>query len=301
MISVIIPAYNVADKISKIFQCLNRQTENDLEIIVVDDGSIDDLEKLCKKTIINSNMINYIKQKKAGVAAARNYGLKIASGDYIAFLDADDLIENNYFEELLTAISDADIAVCDVVVNEDKTEIMRFSESNEKMNSISAINLLLTRKRINSGPCGKLFRKEIVKNISFPNLKVYEDILFVLEAFAQAKIIVSTNKTEYHYLQNTGSAMHKLTENPSLDIVEATDQIVQFILANTQLEKECFYITMSHLFQYVKLYDKNSKKNFLFLKAVRNIYKKYYVQLLKCPRYTWKERILYTLFVLGIY
>lgn len=95
MISVIIPAYNVADKISKMFQCLNRQTENDLEIIVVDDGSIDDLDKLCKKTIINSNRINYIKQKKAGVAAARNYGLKIASGDYIAFLDADDLIENN--------------------------------------------------------------------------------------------------------------------------------------------------------------------------------------------------------------
>ena len=59
MISVIIPAYNVADKISKMFQCLNRQTENDLEIIVVDDGSIDDLDKLCKKTIINSNMINY--------------------------------------------------------------------------------------------------------------------------------------------------------------------------------------------------------------------------------------------------
>ena len=58
---------------------------------------------------------------------------------------------------------------------------------------------------------------------------------------------------------------------------------------------------MSHLFQYVKLYDKNSKKNFLFLKAARNMYKKYYVQLLKCPRYTWKERILYTLFVLGIY
>lgn len=301
MISVIIPAYNAADKITKMFQCLKRQTEKNLEIIVVDDGSTDALENLCKDEIINNKNIYYIKQSNQGVSIARNCGLKIASGEYIAFLDADDLIADNYFEELLKTISEADIAVCDIVVDEENRKVLRFTANNTKMSSITAINLLLTRKEINSGPCGKLFRREILENITFPNLKVYEDILFVLKAFEQAETIASTNRTEYYYLQNKGSAMHQLVENPSMDIVRATDQIVQFILENRiQLDQKCFYITMSHLFQYVGLHDRKQNNN-SFLKAVRHIYRKYYFYLLVCPIYTWKERVLYTLFVIGLY
>lgn len=302
MISVIIPAYNVADKISKMFQCLERQTEKNLEIIVVDDGSTDALENLCKGTIINNKNIYYIKQSNQGVSIARNCGLKAASGEYIAFLDADDLIADNYFEELLKTITEDDVAVCDIVVDKENMKMSRFTANNTKMSSATAINLLLTREKINSGPCGKLFRRKVLENVTFPNLKVYEDILFVLKAFEQAATIASTNRTEYYYLQNTGSAMHQLVENPSMDIVRATDKIVQFILKNRiQLDQKCFYITMSHLFQYVGLHDRKQKKNNSFIKAVRHIYRKYYFSLLVCPIYTWKERVLYTLFVVGLY
>ena len=98
--------------------------------------------------------------------------MKIAKGEYIAFLDSDDEIDKEYFEQLLIACKSADIAVCSVIVeSKDKDELLRFEMNNQILTSEQALDQLLTRRGINSGPCAKLFRRNIIEDLYFPNLK----------------------------------------------------------------------------------------------------------------------------------
>ena len=297
MISVIVPVFNAGRKLQKLFQTLKNQTLNDLEIIIVNDGSTDETDYICAEAEKTDPRIRCIKQRNKGTSKARNLGLQIANGEYIAFLDADDQINENYFEELYRNIKTSDIVLCDVCV-EDRygKEIFRFSAESLVMDSTIALNLLLTRTKINSGPCGKLFRKDIIKGIKFPTMKVYEDILYLKDAFSNAGKIASTNQTTYHYIQNENSVMHTLEARSLDDIVTATDILADFIIKKPQLDARCFYITLSHLYQYVIEYGQNNPS---FVNACRNIYWKYYRQLVHCSIYTWKEKALYSLFMIG--
>ena len=274
MISVIIPIYNTGKLLNRMLQSIQKQSYKDLEIILINDGSTDESEQECKK-----------------VSSARNYGMKLAQGEYIAFLDSDDEIDTNYFEQLLIACKNTDIAVCNLIVeSNNKEELSRFEMNNQ----------LLTRKGINSGPCAKLFRKKIIEDLYFPDLKVYEDILFVKDAFKKAKKVSVINSVAYHYYQNEGSAMHAGENTPSLDIINVTEQLLKFEDKNKQLSPECIYITFSHLYQYVQLLrDNDSEKSRVFIKEAQKIFYKNYKMMINCKFFSKKEIIIYTLFRWG--
>ena len=171
MISVIIPIYNAAPYLPEMLQSLLEQTERDLEILLINDGSTDSSADICKAAAQEDARIRYVFQQNAGVSAARNRALTLAKGEYIAFLDADDGIDLNYFEQLSLACRGADISVCDISVEtRDGEQQAVFSAGNQSFSAPDAMNLLLTRKDINSGPCGKLFRRETIADLKFPPL-----------------------------------------------------------------------------------------------------------------------------------
>lgn len=231
MISVIIPIYNAAPYLPEMLQSLLEQTERDLEILLINDGSTDSSADICKAAAQEDARIRYVFQQNAGVSAARNRALTLAKGEYIAFLDADDRIDLNYFEQLSLACRGADISVCAISVEtRDGEQQAVFSAGNQSFSAPDAMNLLLTRKGINSGPCGKLFRRETIADLKFPPLKAYEDILFVRDAFARAENVTSTSKTAYHYYQNAGSAMAQQKKAPSQDIIFATADLLEYIV-----------------------------------------------------------------------
>ena len=301
MISVIIPIYNTGKLLNRMLQSIQKQSYKDLEIILINDGSTDESEQECKKAEINDERIRYFYQENAGVSSARNYGMKLAQGEYIAFLDSDDEIDTNYFEQLLIACKNTDIAVCNLIVeSNNKEELSRFEMNNQILTSTEALNQLLTRKGINSGPCAKLFRKKIIEDLYFPDLKVYEDILFVKDAFKKAKKVSVINSVAYHYYQNEGGAMHAGENTPSLDIINVTEQLLKFEDKNKQLSPECIYITFSHLYQYVQLLrDNDSEKSRVFIKEAQKIFYKNYKMMINCKFFSKKEIIIYTLFRWG--
>ena len=301
MISVIIPIYNAAMYLPEMLRCLSEQTERDLEIILVNDGSTDESADICLDAAQEDPRICYVYQENAGVSAARNRALAKASGDYIAFLDADDSIDSTYFERLLGTCVSADIAVCDVSVEtRSGRRLSIFSAGDQSLTALHAMELLLTRQKINSGPCGKMFRREIIADLQFPPLKAYEDILFVRDAFARANIVASTSQTAYHYYQNSGSAMDQQRKTPSLDVAAATSDLLEYIVGHSELDPRCFYITVSHLYQYVLGLDRSTPKGKEFVHAVRRLYRKFWTSIVKCPAFPWKEKILYLLFVSGL-
>ena len=91
MISVIIPIYNTGKLLNRMLQSIQKQSYKDLEIILINDGSTDESGQECQKAAVNDERIRYFYQENAGVSSARNYGMKLAQGEYIAFLDSDDL------------------------------------------------------------------------------------------------------------------------------------------------------------------------------------------------------------------
>ena len=116
LISVIVPVYNVESYLNRCIESLVRQTYKYLEIILVDDGSLDGCPHICDKWSERDNRIHVIHKTNGGLSSARNAGLKVAKGEYIAFLDSDDWIHTKFIEHLYITIKDykVDIAACDI-------------------------------------------------------------------------------------------------------------------------------------------------------------------------------------------
>lgn len=295
-ISVIIPVYNAADTLATTVQAVLAQTYADLELLLINDGSTDGSAAVFDS--FTDPRVRVFHQENRGVSASRNLGLSQASGEYITFLDADDIVPADYFQVLYDACRNADIAVCDVVSIQDDQELARFTHPDAVLTQQEALDFLLTRRRINSGPYAKLFRREMLQGLTFPPLKAYEDILFVREAFCRADRIAVTDRTEYRYIQNPAGAMSGFFKAPSADIIRATDALLDFLGTRRDLSPDCFYITASHLMQYAMPAAQNPEAKDFVLQS-RKLYRKYWWQLLNCSAFPWKEKITFSLFILG--
>lgn len=295
-ISVIIPVYNAADTLSATVQAVLEQTYADLELLLINDGSTDGSGAVCDG--FADPRVRVFHQENQGVSAARNLGLSLAAGEYVTFLDADDIVPADYLQVLYDACRDADIAVCDVVSIQDGRKKNRFTHPKAILTQREALDFLLTRQRINSGPYAKLFRRDVLEGLTFPPLKAYEDILFIREAFCRADRIAVTDRTEYRYIQNPAGAMSSFFKAPSPDIIRATDVLLEFIGGRPDLSPDCFYITASHLMQYAMPAAQNPEGRDFVLQS-RKLYRKYWRQLLACSSCPWKEKLVYSLFILG--
>lgn len=131
MISVIISVYNVAPYIRRCINSIQNQSYSDLEIIVVDDGSTDESGIICEDLAEQDKRIVVIRKENGGNASARNAGIDVARGEFLAFVDADDYIENNMYETLLTEMNDMSISIvcCGIIVTSiDGSDTVQISE-----------------------------------------------------------------------------------------------------------------------------------------------------------------------------
>ena len=296
MISIIVPVYNPGKRLSFLLDCIHNQSERDFEVLLIDDGSDDGSAGICDEFSKFDPRFRVFHQNNIGVSEARNRGLETASGSFVTFLDADDEIPVDYLEVLFETLrqTDADVAVCDVAIIKNDREINRFTHTPKELDVNSALNLLLSRTKINSGPCAKLFSRRVLRKIKFPRLKVYEDILFVRDVFANAQKIVVTNQTEYRYIQNVGSATDKNQKAPSLDVIKATDNLADFLRRRPELDSYCFYITISHMMQYALPLTKGQDRESLrFTMGARELLKKFKKDIVLCNAFPWKEKVLF--------
>lgn len=300
MISAVVPVHNAAGALPQMLKSLRDQKEPDFEVILVDDGSVDGSGTLCDEAAGLDRRFFCIHQANAGVSAARNRGMQAARGEYLTFLDADDRVPENYFQSLLEACRGADCSVCDVAMLRGETETGRFTLAPQILTQVQALGFLLARRGINSGPCAKLFRRELLADLRFPPLKTYEDILFVKDAFLKSRRIAVTNKTVYYYLQNPQGAMGSMEAAPSLDVVRATGQLLEFIAARPELPAQCFYITASHLMQYaMPLALRGAPESGEFLRQTKAIYRGYWKEIARCSAFPWKEKLVFWSFGAG--
>lgn len=213
-ISVILPIYNVAPYLEKCLNSIVNNTYKNMEIICVNDGSSDNSLEICRK-FAGAHDTNFIiiDQKNAGVSAARNAGLRVATGDYIMFIDPDDYIHPRCFQILHDGLqaNNADIALCPYEKVYDGHEIPTISDDFDVLSTFYSIEFQGYNMPhvLRTYVCGRIYKKCLLDKMSFnENMAAYEDGLFSISIYANnPKLkVVTTSIPLYYYYQRPHSA-----------------------------------------------------------------------------------------------
>lgn len=247
-ISIIIPLYNTEKYISECIISILNQTYKNLEIIIVNDGSTDNSEKRCLEFQKKDQRIKYIYQDNAGVTVARKTGVENATGEWISFVDADDILSSYAIQTLIEKSKGQDIVIGDIKPFYNTTENISYTPKSKKFvfNKNQYIKVLLssTRFRIH-GPCAKIYKKELFddKTFDIPNfIRRGEDFIMNVRLGLKANSICYSKTIIYLYRQHNSSTIHTF---------------------KTSWEYE--YLFLSHLLKpfYQSNLDKNYKKYIL--------------------------------------
>lgn len=208
-VSVIIPVYNSEKYISDCLDSILTQTYRDIEIVVVDDGSTDETFEICKKYQNIDERIVALRKKNGGVSSARNMGIKKASGEYILFVDSDDMVPENFVEEMINNVdNDSVMVVCGFVEKTIKnTKEFAYKKKIDK----NKFDFLMYAYNSIGGFCwNKIYSRKIImdKNIRFDEkIKNYEDMLFNMQYISYIETIKYIKSTKYIYNQRKDSAV----------------------------------------------------------------------------------------------
>lgn len=208
-VSIIVPVYNAEKFIDKCVKSLLGQTYQNIEIILVDDGSPDTCPQLCDKYAREDNRVRVIHQKNRGASGARENGLKIASGEYVSFVDPDDWLELSAIGEMAEAAENegADIVICDwktFTGNEETGKVQTQTlDNNKSMEQIREEFLMDLHPNF---MCNKLYNIDLLKNIKFPGNIIFEDLYLNAEIFCRSDKFFYIPKPFYCYRIHASSA-----------------------------------------------------------------------------------------------
>lgn len=209
LVSIIIPVYNVEKYIIECLESVKKQTYKNIEVILIDDGSTDNSSNICDEFVRNDDRFHVIHTKNKGVASARNTGLESVTGDYIFFLDSDDLLEIFTIEKMIETLDfyHADM-VCGAEqwVNEENMPICE--NETPEFHSVNVMNkdeALMHFVNLEWGPWNKLMRRNIHENIKFPNYRIHEDEAIKFKLLERCLKVVVINEKTYRYRQRQGS------------------------------------------------------------------------------------------------
>lgn len=213
MISILMPVYNVEKYLVKTLESVKNQTYSDFEVIMVDDGSTDSSGHICDKWAQEDSRFKVIHTQNAGVSAARNTALSYVKGEYIFFMDSDDLIEPETLEELLSALTenDADMSMGTFYYTDNEGTPLEALNSNCPVKDEILDNIQYLKKLTEPNAnyyctsTTKIFKTELFDGITYPVGKINEDEARIHELIFRCKKIVTLKKRYYNYIKhNTG-------------------------------------------------------------------------------------------------
>jgi len=278
MISIIIPCYNAEKTIERCLESVINQTYKNIEIIVINDGSVDRTDSIIKRYTTDKR-IKYYNRSNHGIGKTRNFGIEKANGKYITFLDSDDYLPNDAIDNLykLAQKNKLDLVVSDYYVdnkNIKSEKIKSFSITNVKNNH----DLILD---VNLAPWNKLYKKELIENIKFEENLKYEDAPFVIESIIKAKRIGKLDKETYYYVVNPNSET-TIRDERIFDIFKILDIIGRLVENKKELTEVyktlciriiCNYNIQQRYQKKIKTANRFINKGFYYMKKVDPKYK----------------------------
>ncbi len=266
-VSVIVPIYNVEKYLEKCINSLLSQTLEDIQIILVNDGSKDNSGNIAKEYEKNNkDRVIYVEKENGGLSDARNYGLKYATGDFVAFLDSDDYIEKNAYEEMYNkAIEEnADYVECDFIWEfPNKIRVDKQYPYKNKKEMLSFVRVVAWNK---------LIKRQLItdNNLEFPKGLRYEDVEFTYKLIPFINKFAYVDKPFIHYVQREGSIANVQNERTA-EIFTVLDNVIEFYKKNNIYEEYrdeleynyARYLLCSSLKRMCKIKDKTIREKLL--------------------------------------
>ena len=261
-ISVIVAVYNIQQYLDRCVRSIMNQTYKNLQIILVDDGATDRSGKMCDDFALEDRRIQVVHKKNGGLSDARNAGIQVATGTYIAFVDGDDWIDSQMYEMMLASIleQDGDIAICryrqvypDSTID-DSTEKAVVFEGRE------ALTCLIEERdeyQIQNAAWNKLYRRDLLQGQVFPVGRWYEDIVYTTILLSKIRRCVYLDRAFYNYvLDREGSIMsHGLNARILTDQIPAYFEKTEYLKEigeNTLADVHNYYIYKRLLLLYTQ-------------------------------------------------
>lgn len=291
-VSVIVPIHNAESYLEECLGSILNQTYNNIEVIMINDGSTDNSEKICMSYVQRDARFKYIYQSNMGVSEARKKGLSISGGKYVMYIDSDDYIDKVMIESLVNVaeLNNSDIVECGV------NKFSKISYLNDKIilkeeniqNNYEIVNNFLKRINTKDYLWNKIYKKKLLENsIITENYKHNEDYIYNLVIMANAKSKYTISECYYNYRRHYGSAtLNKGFNMDKLDILNVSKKAYDITKNNyPELEIYSLYYLLDYCVGlYLEIYnskyviDSNIKKEELF-SIVNDIFEEYYTKL----------------------
>lgn len=284
-VSVIVPVYNVEKYIDRCISSILRQTYENIELILVDDGSPDKCGDICDEYATYDSRIQVIHRQNGGLSAARNSGLEVATGDYVLFVDSDDYIHPNMIERLYSVASmkKAEVVICDYAMVYENGDIEMPQESGQiiDITEDNRLEYMLGKTKIMfTVAWNKLFKRTSVQKFRFPEGKIHEDEFLIYKILHSTEDICYLREVLYYYFQREDSIIGKGVNLQSLQRLDAIKE--RFIFYKNQNMMDYCYEMLDQYRYYLNEFILYGYGKYKELKPYRNNYKKY------IWKYVWK-------------
>lgn len=272
-LSIVVPCYNVENFIEKCIESLiNQKYIENIEILLINDGSTDNTEKKIKKYLKNKHNLIYFYKKNEGLSKTRNFGIENSKGKYIMFLDGDDYLEKEFSEIVIPTIDKEfdliNISHRQVLLNKENNKAKTLKSFSLKKQTLN-LNDFIFNSFLTSA-CTKIIKKEIIQSnkIYFSDAKWYEDVNFVLKIAVKSNRIINISENLYNYVQRNNSITKTYNEK-ILDIFYIIDDVLDFFEKNEIVLREkmksylIFEYCLNHHYSRLIRTEKNLKNKIL--------------------------------------
>lgn len=270
LISVIVPIYNVQVYLRSCIDSILAQTYRNIEIILVDDGSLDNCPAICDEYARKDNRVIVVHKKNGGLSDARNAGIKRSKGDYLAFVDSDDLVSKDFIEILYEAVSSCStkLAICFVqcfydeqkLIDKKKSSCFSMLDKKKTLQQFCSLDFNESTPYISA--CSKMYHRSLFENISFPIGKIYEDVYTGYRIIDQVDIVAVVSCPLYYYRMRNDGIMGRKETHPYQDVLEPYQSAIEYFDRTNQPDlASLFYspLLMREIYRYwvAKVVDKN--------------------------------------------
>ena len=261
MISIIIPAYNAEQYIRRSIESCQNQTYSNLEIVVVNDGSKDSTSLLVREMQLDDSRIKLVEKENGGLVSARKEALKFVSSEFVFFLDADDVIDENTIESLAQYTKDYDVIVADFLLENENGKVLPCQHKNKNVFGDGKIGLYsnFLSKSITASLCGRLIRTSLLKDFCTPlHITTGEDVItnliMVKKHNPRIKVV---NIPFYHYIQYPHSMVNTKNQQTLMKRIEYTQWILEFIrqenlLDNVLIRPHLQYLLLDEYYSFLR-------------------------------------------------
>lgn len=260
IIGVIVPVYNVAPYLRRCIESILRQTFQDFELILIDDGSTDQSGIICDTYAEINRQVTVIHQENRGLSAARNRGIDENRNAYITFIDSDDYVENRYLETLWKVMEThkADLVISGTIIVQEQQRDKKQNRfmlakrgTDRVVDREEAYRCMLDGKQALLFACGKLYHRKLFHEVKYPQGEIFEDVKVICELIERAERIVYTSYAGYFYVQRADSITHGRVSQKHMILLDNEKDFLAFImshypnieyLAKRKYFKSCFFL-----------------------------------------------------------